>query len=140
MRERMQVHRATPACAGCHQLLDPLGFAMENFDAVGAWRTVEAGRKVDATSELMDGSSVDGTIELREMLLADPRVFAGMFTEKLLIYALGRGLQYYDMPIVRGLLDDARDTDYRFSGIVLGIVESVPFQQRVSLASDDSGA
>jgi hypothetical protein len=113
---------------------------MENFDAVGAWRTVEAGRKVDATSELMDGSSVDGTIELREMLLADPRVFAGMFTEKLLIYALGRGLQYYDMPIVRGLLDDARDTDYRFSGIVLGIVESVPFQQRVSLASDDSGA
>jgi len=133
MRERMQVHRATPACAGCHQLLDPLGFAMENFDAVGAWRTVDAGRLVDATSLLMDGSHVDGTIELREMLLSDPRVFAGMFTEKLLTYALGRGLQYYDMPVVRGLLEDTQDDGYKFSEIVLGIVKSVPFQQRVRI-------
>lgn len=139
IRERLEMHRGSPACAGCHQLIDPLGFALENFDAIGAWRTLDAGRAVDAKGLLMDGSAVEGAAELREALLSDPRVFAGTFTEKLLIYALGRGLQYYDMPVVRGLLDDTDDSDYRFSEIVLGIVESAPFQQRVKVASRDQG-
>lgn len=131
IRERLQVHRESPACAGCHQILDPLGFAMENFDAVGAFRTLDAGKPVDASSVLMSGTAVDGAEELREALLADPRVFAGTFTEKLLTYALGRGLQYYDMPLVRRVLRDAKDGGYRFSDIVLGIVHSAPFQKRV---------
>ncbi|HMB73886.1 MAG TPA: DUF1592 domain-containing protein, partial [Gammaproteobacteria bacterium] len=140
LRERLQMHRQAPACAGCHQLLDPLGFALENFDAVGAWRTLEAGEPVDAGSTLIDGSTVHGAIELQATLFSDPGVFAGTFTEKLLTYALGRGLQYYDMPLVRAILDDTRGTDYRFSDIVLGIVESAPFQMRVKAVDDDADA
>jgi hypothetical protein len=137
MRERMETHRSTPACAGCHQLIDPLGFAMENFDAVGGWRSLDAGRPVDASGQLMDGRAVDGAAELRDALLSDPRVFAGTLTEKLLTYALGRGLQYYDMPVVREILENAGMNDYRFSAIVLGIVESVPFRMRVKSVTDD---
>jgi hypothetical protein len=140
IRERLQTHRESPACAGCHQLLDPLGFAMENFDAVGAWRTLDGGKPVDASSVIMDGSAVDGAAELREVLLADPRVFAGTVTEKLLTYALGRGLQYYDMPLVRQLLDDSKDSGHRFSEIVIGIVESAAFQKRVKTVSGDESA
>jgi mono/diheme cytochrome c family protein len=131
MRERMQSHRANPSCAGCHQILDPLGFAMENFDAIGGWRTLEAGRAIDASGSFMDGRAVDGAAELREALLADPKMFVGTFTEKLLTYALGRGLQHYDMPVVRRVLESADDDGYRFSDVVLGIVESTPFRMRV---------
>jgi hypothetical protein len=130
MRERMEQHRANPSCAGCHQLLDPLGFAMENFDAIGRWRTLEAGHAIDARGALMDGSAVDGAAELREGLLADPDVFATTVTQKLLTYALGRGLQYYDLPLVRRLVSESRPTGYRFSDIVIGIVESAPFRMR----------
>jgi hypothetical protein len=104
---------------------------MENFDAVGGWRTLEAGRAVDATGRFMDGRDLDGAAELREALLADPKVFVGTVTEKLLTYALGRGLQYYDRPVVRQLLDKTSADGYKFSDVVLGIVESAPFRMRV---------
>jgi hypothetical protein len=130
MRERMQLHRDTPACASCHALIDPLGFAMENFDAIGGWRDYDASNTIDASGALPDGSAVDGVAELRAALLADPELFAGTFTEKLLTYGLGRGLQHYDMPVVRGILRDAATDDYRFESIVLGIVRSAPFTMR----------
>jgi mono/diheme cytochrome c family protein len=130
MRERMDIHRASPACASCHQLMDPLGFAMENFDAVGGWRREEAGVPINATGALAGTGEVDGVIELREALLDTPVVFIQTFTEKLLTYALGRGLQYYDMPVVRGIVREAATEDHRFSAVVLGIVNSPPFQMR----------
>jgi hypothetical protein len=130
MRERMQRHRATPACASCHALVDPLGFAMENFDAIGAWRDYDASNAIDASGALPDGNAIAGVAELRAALLADPQIFAGTVTEKLLTYALGRGLQHYDMPVVRGILREAQVDDYRFASIVLGIVRSAPFTMR----------
>jgi len=130
LRERMETHRATPACAGCHQIMDPLGFSMENFDAVGAWRTFEAGREIDSSGSFTDGSAIDGAAELRDALLSDPAVFVDTFTQKLLTYALGRGLQYYDMPVVRRVLEQSRGDGYQFSDVVIGIVESAPFRMR----------
>ncbi|HEX5107206.1 MAG TPA: DUF1592 domain-containing protein [Vicinamibacterales bacterium] len=133
MRERMEGHRASPACAGCHRTMDNLGFAMENFNAVGAWRTREAGAPVDATGTVPDGTPVDGIVALRESLLRRPEVFVGTLTEKLLIYSLGRGLQHYDMPVVRSIVRGAAQNDYRFSSIVLGIAQSAPFQMRMKM-------
>jgi mono/diheme cytochrome c family protein len=130
IRERLESHRASPACASCHQIMDPLGFALENFDAVGAWRTLEAGRPVDSRGAFTDGRAVDGAAELREALLSDPTVFVDTVTQKLMTYALGRGLEYYDMPVVRRILEDARGDHYKFSDIVIGIVESAPFTMR----------
>jgi mono/diheme cytochrome c family protein len=132
MRQRMEVHRANPVCANCHKLMDPIGLAMENFDAVGAWRAREAGGPIDATTQLYDGTKVDGVIALRQALLKRPEVVVGTVTERLLTYALGRGLQSYDMPVVRGIVRDAADRDYRFSSLILGIVSSMPFQMRIS--------
>jgi hypothetical protein len=116
-------------------LIDPLGFAMENFDAVGGWRIYESGADVNASGRLADGTPIDGVAELRAALLADPRLFAQTFTEKLMIYALGRGLQHYDMPVLREILREAEASDYRFASIVLGVVESPAFRMRVN--SDD---
>jgi hypothetical protein len=130
MRERMEVHRRNPACAGCHRSMDALGFAMENYNAVGAWRTREAGGAIDASGTVPDGTAVNGVVALREALLRRPDVFVGTFTEKLLTYALGRGLEQYDMPVVRAIVRDAGRRDYRVSSIVLGIARSVPFQMR----------
>ena len=138
MRERLEVHRTNPACTDCHALIDPLGFALENFDAVGGWRDYDARAAVDARGRLPDGTDVDGIEELRAALAADPRVFAGTVVEKLMIYALGRGLQAFDMPVVRGILREAESDDYRFESIVLGIVESPPFRMRVK-AGDVEG-
>lgn len=140
MRERMESHRESPTCAPCHALIDPLGFAMENFDAVGAWRTYESGRAVDATGSLTDGTPVDGVGELRDALLADPRLFVQTFTEKLMTYALGRGLQHYDMPVVRGILRDTEAENYRFAAIVMGIVESPAFRMRTKAAEERARA
>ena len=134
MRERMEVHRANLSCAGCHRTMDNLGFAMENFNAVGAWRTREASAPVDATGTVPDGTAVDGIVALRNSLLRRPEVFVGTLTEKLLIYSLGRGLQHYDMPVVRAVVHGAAANDYRFSSIVLGIVQSAPFQMRMKSA------
>jgi hypothetical protein len=140
IRERLESHRANPACASCHQVMDPLGFAMENFDAVGAWRTLEAGRPIDSRGVFTDGSAIDGAAELREALLSDPTVFVDTVTQKLLTYALGRGLQYYDMPVVRRLLEEARDDHYKFSEIVIGIVESAPFRMRAKAPATQDAA
>jgi hypothetical protein len=134
MRERLAAHRENPSCAGCHQLIDPLGFAMENFDAIGAWRTHDAGRAVDATGVLFDGTTVDGALGLREALLRDPHVFVGTFTEKMLTYALGRGLQHYDQPLVRKILRDTEQDGYRSTAIVLAIINSAQFRTRTKAA------
>jgi hypothetical protein len=130
MRERMDVHRANPGCAGCHRVMDSLGFAMENFNAVGAWRSFDAGAPVDASGTAADGTALRGVVELRNALLKRPETFVDTLTEKLMIYGLGRGLQQYDMPVVRAVMREAATEDYRFSSIVLGIVKSTPFQMR----------
>ncbi len=132
MRERMERHRANPECASCHRLMDPLGFALENFDAVGAWRTTEAGKPIDTSGQLISGASVDGVVALREALLKRPEVFVSTVTEKLLVYALGRGLDATDMPAVRTIVRSAAADGYRFSSLVLGITRSTPFRMRVA--------
>ena len=133
VRERMEAHRASPACAGCHKILDPLGFALENFDAVGQWRTVERiGRQDRRLGRARRRHQSLGVADLRNALLSRPNVFAGTMTEKLMTYALGRGLEYYDMPAVRAVTHEAARNNYRFSSLILGIVESTPFQMRRS--------
>ena len=131
MRERMAQHRVNPACSGCHQLMDPAGLSMENFDAIGRWRTrTEAGTPVDSSGGLPGGATFEGAAGLRGALLSRPDLFVTTVTEKLLTYALGRGVEYYDAPAVRAIARDARSNDYRFSSLVLGIVKSGPFQMR----------
>ncbi|HEY6509898.1 MAG TPA: DUF1592 domain-containing protein, partial [Vicinamibacterales bacterium] len=136
MREQMEEHRANPACASCHTLMDPLGFALENFDGVGGWRASDARAPIDPSVELADGTRVDGPVALRRVLLERPEVFVGTMTEKMLTYALGRGLEYYDMPSVRAIVADAGRRGYRFSSLVGGIVGSVPFQMRASSSQE----
>ena len=132
MREQMAEHRANPACATCHKVMDPIGFALENFDAVGAWRTREAGGAIDASGELADGTSINGVVTLREALVRRPDMFASTLTEKLLTYGLGRGLDYYDMPVVRAIVRESAPGNYKFSAIVMGIIRSTPFQMRAA--------
>jgi hypothetical protein len=110
--------------------MDPIGFALENYDAVGHWRNTEDGTKIDPSGTLYDGTPLDGVVGLRKALIRQPEVFVGVMTEKMLTYALGRGLEYYDMPTVRKIVHDAGSNDYRFSSLVLGIVKSGPFQYR----------
>ncbi|HIE92487.1 MAG TPA: DUF1592 domain-containing protein [Acidobacteria bacterium] len=134
MRERMAQHRSNPVCASCHARIDPLGFALENFDAVGRWRETEggAGTAIDASGAMPDGAAFDGPAAFRAALLAEP--WAGEFTRtvtgKLLTYALGRGLEFYDAPVVRQIMRDAEPDGHRWSSLILGIVKSVPFQMR----------
>jgi hypothetical protein len=130
VRERLEEHRANPACATCHAVMDPLGFSLENFDAVGKWRTREPGGKIDSTGKLADGTPVDGPVALRKALMTHPEQFAGVMAEKMLTYGLGRGLEYYDMPAVRKVAEDAAHGGYKFSALVIGIVNSTPFQMK----------
>jgi hypothetical protein len=131
IRERLAQHRKDPACSSCHSVIDPLGFALENFDAIGGWRTVdEAGRSVDARGTTAGGDEVEGLSGLRALLLADPEQFPRTVTEKLLAYALGRRLEYYDRPAVRQIVRDAAVQDYRWSALVLGIAKSPAFLLR----------
>jgi hypothetical protein len=130
IRERMEIHRANPSCAGCHRSMDALGFTLENFNAVGAWRTRDAGQEVNAQGTMADGEAVVGVAGLRAALLKRPEGFVETLTEKLMTYGLGRGLQYYDMPVIRGILRESAGQDNRFSSIVLGIAKSTPFQMR----------
>jgi len=132
VRERLLQHRANPGCANCHRLIDPLGFTLENFDAVGAWRTTDEGAPVDASGELADGTTLAGVAGLRGELLQHPDTFVRTLTEKLLVYALGRGLTFHDMPVVRAVARDAARQEYRFSSLILGIVRSAPFQMRTA--------
>jgi hypothetical protein len=131
IRERLSEHRANPACASCHDLMDPIGFAFENFDAVGRWRTFDDGRMVDATGELPDGTKIVNFEELEQSILKQPDLFVGTLTEKLMTFALGRGIESYDAPAIRKIVRDAAAHDFCFSSIVSGIVSSVPFQMRV---------
>lgn len=131
VRERMEEHRKSAACASCHRIMDPLGFSLENFDAVGQWRSTDAGAAIDSSGVLIDGTKVNGPVALRNALLTRPAVFVGNLTEKLLTYALGRGLDYNDEPAVRAIVREAAANDYRLSSIVAGIVKSTPFQMRI---------
>jgi hypothetical protein len=130
VRERLAEHRKNPACSGCHQLMDPAGFALENYDATGRWRESEESLPLDTRGGLPDGSEFMGVDGLENALLSRREVFVGAFTEKLLTYALGRGTAYYDGPAIRKILRAAAKQDYRLSAIVLGIVASEPFQLR----------
>jgi hypothetical protein len=134
VRARLELHRKNPPCSGCHAVMDPLGFSLENFDGIGEWRTKEPGGSgvspVDPSGQLADGTKIDGPVALRNAIMRHPEQFVRTLTEKMLTYGLGRGLEYYDMPTVRGIARDASRNDYKFSSIVLGIVKSTPFQMR----------
>ena len=128
LRHKMEIHRGNPTCAACHRIMDPIGFTLENFDLVGRWRTRDGDAPIDATSQLFDGTPLDGPVSLRKALLARSDVFVRTATEKLMTYGTGRALKYYDMPVVRQVVRDAARNDYRFSSLVLGIVKTDPFQ------------
>src|SRR5262245_15432829 len=131
VRERMEKHRSVEPCASCHKIMDPIGFALENFDGVGQWRVRDSGFKIDASGQLLDGTPIDGPVGLRNALVNNySEAFIRTFTEKLTTYALGRGLEYFDMPVVRSIQRDASRRSNRFSDFVLGIVKSAPFQMR----------
>jgi cytochrome c551/c552 len=140
MRERMAAHRANPACAGCHRVMDPIGFSLENFDALGQWRVKDGQAQIDASDTLYDGTKIDGAAGLRNFLLSRRTVFIQTMTEKLLGYGLGRALGYYDMPAVRTILRDAAREDDRFSSLVMGIITSAPFQMRMKPAEAVEGS
>ncbi|MBI4464008.1 MAG: DUF1592 domain-containing protein [Acidobacteria bacterium] len=133
VRQRLEQHRANPVCASCHSRMDPLGFALENFDAIGKWRTAEDNTPVDSSGVLPDGTKFQGPAELRKILLSNPEQFVTTITEKLLTYALGRGVEYYDAPAIRKIVREAAPNDYRWSALIMGIVKSTPFQMRRSL-------
>jgi mono/diheme cytochrome c family protein len=136
IRAQMEEHRNNAVCASCHKLMDPLGFAMENFDAVGRWRTRDNGSPFDASGQFLDGARLNGVEGLRQALVSHPGIFVGTLTEKLLTYALGRGLDAHDMPAVRKIVRESAGHDYRFSTLVLGIATSVPFQMRSAQAGE----
>jgi hypothetical protein len=132
VRERLAEHRTNATCASCHNLMDPLGLSLEKFDAIGRRRAVEAGKPIDAAGGLPDGSTFVDVDGLEAALRRRPELFVGTFTEKLLTYALGRGVDYYDAPATRAIVRDAKAQDFRVSSIVLGVVKSQPFQMRKS--------
>jgi hypothetical protein len=136
IREKQTLHRKNEPCAGCHKLFDPMGFALENFSTDGSWRTKDGGNggvPIDAAVELFDGQPVNGVVGLRQALLRYSPQFVRVITEKLMTYGLGRGVEYYDMPVIRSIVRDAAKNNNKFSSIVLGIVKSAPFQMRVKL-------
>ena len=138
MRQQMEMHRKNEPCASCHKIMDPIGFSLENFDGVGHWRTTDAGHPIDAQGQLVDGTKINGVVGLRIALLHYSPQFVRLITEKLMIYALGRGTEYYDMPLIRKIVRDAAKNNYRFSSLVLGVVRSEPFQmnQKVEVTSN----
>ena len=139
MREQLAEHRANPACASCHKVMDPIGFALENFDAVGAWRSTEGGQVLDVSGELADGTAVDGVVSLRRTLLARPEAFVGTMVEKLMVYALGRGLTSHDMPAVRQAVREAAMHEHRFSAVILAVARSAPFRLRAVPMQGEAG-
>jgi len=133
MRERMAQHRTNPVCASCHNLMDPIGLSAETFDAIGRWRTHgDDGMPIDAAGMLPDGTKYEGVAGLRQAVLRHPEAFVRTVTQKLLTYGLGRGLEYYDAPAVRGIVRNAGQHEYRFSSLIVDIVNSTPFQMRRS--------
>jgi hypothetical protein len=132
VRKRLAEHRTNPACSGCHNLMDPVGLSLETFDAIGRWRTAEGGVPIDASGGLPDGSKFADVHGLERALLSRPELFVGTFAEKLLTYALGRGVEYYDAPAIRAIVREAQSKDFRVSSLILGVVRSQPFQMRKS--------
>jgi len=130
IRQKMEIHRKSASCAVCHSQIDPLGFALENFDGVGKFRTTDTNAPVDASGVWADGTKFNGPAEFRKVLLSHQDAFLATMTEKLMTYALGRGVETYDMPSVRSVIHGARSTDYRWSSLIIGIVKSTPFQMR----------
>jgi hypothetical protein len=134
VREQLEFHRSNPTCAGCHRVIDPPGFALENFNSVGQWRAAsDNGAKIDANGVLADGSKLNGPIELREAIIRRPEAFATVITGRMMVYALGRGLEPSDMPVVRRIVRKAGLNGYRLSTIVNEITASAPFQMRTRL-------
>ena len=141
VRQQLELHRSNPVCASCHRVIDPPGFALENFDSVGKWRdTGLDGAPIDTAGVLADGSKVNGPVALREAILSRPDAFVTVITEKMLTYALGRGLEPSDMPVVRRIVKKTAQNDYKLSTIVMGIVESAPFQMRTKLESAEAAS
>jgi hypothetical protein len=136
LRQQMEKHRAVEPCKSCHKIMDPIGIAMENFDAIGQWRTEEEGSTIDAVGILVDGSRMEGVKGLREAMLRYSPQFTRNITERLLTYALGRGTEYYDMPLVRAIVRDAGKNDNRFSALVVGIVKSEAFRTNLKLSGN----
>lgn len=136
VRERLEAHRSNPNCASCHAIMDPVGFALENFDLIGAWRDTDGGRPIDTSATLADGTTIDGAAALRTALLSRSSAFVTVATEKLLTYALGRSLEYYDMPTVRAIVRRAEAEENRFSAFVLAVAQSEPFRTRVKGANN----
>jgi hypothetical protein len=132
VRERMEQHRKNPVCATCHSQLDPLGFALENFDGIGQWRTIDGTTAIDASGQFPNGLKFNGPAEFRDALMRNREAFLTTAASKLLTYALGRGAEYYDMPSIRQILREASAGGYRWSALVVSIVESTPFQMRRS--------
>jgi hypothetical protein len=130
LREQMSLHASVEPCASCHKIMDPIGVALENFDADGSWRTTQRGTPIDTAVELWDGQRVNGPVELRVAILRYTPQYVRTFTEKLMTYALGRTVEYFDMPVVRSIVRGAENEDYRFSSIVIGIVKSPQFLNR----------
>ena len=139
VRDQLELHRNSPTCAGCHRVIDPVGFALENFDPVGQWRTTDAdGAKLDTGGVLADGSKVDGPIALRNVILSRPDAFVATLTERIMTYALGRGVEASDMPVIRQIVKKSAQRDYALQSIISGIVESAPFQMRTRLEADST--
>jgi len=136
MRQQLEQHRANPACASCHARMDPLGFALENYDAVGHWRSEEGKFPIDAAGKLPNGASFLNAKELKDVLLRDKDQFVQCLTEKLLTYSIGRGLERYDKPVVRSISRDLAANSYHFSALVMGIVNSGPFTTRRVAATE----
>jgi hypothetical protein len=134
MRQRMDEHRANAVCASCHKMFDPIGFALEAFDAVGRYRTAEFGQPLDLSGQFVDGTQFTGPVGLRRALLRYAPQFVQVLTEKLLTYALGRRVDFYDMPAIRAIVREAGRDNNHFSSLVLGIVKSAPFQMNVKPA------
>jgi mono/diheme cytochrome c family protein len=132
MRQRMEEHRTNPACGACHKVMDPIGLSLENFDAIGEWRTADQGAAIDASGVLADGTTINGASDLLAFLSARPEQFVRTMTRMLMTYALGRATEYYDMPVIRGIERDAAKQNFRFSALVLGIVNSAPFQMKMA--------
>ena len=136
MRQQMEMHRAQEPCATCHKIMDPIGFALENFDAIGKWRLTDDGSPIDPSGMLVDGTKIDGVVGLRNALLRNKAQFMRVLTEKLMIYALGRGTEYYDMPEIRAIVHECEKNNYKFSSIVLGIVKSDQFQMNQKMMTE----
>ena len=140
MREQMEMHRKNEPCASCHKIMDPIGLSLENFDAIGQWRTTDDGKPIDSSGQLVDGTKLDGVVGLRTALIKYSPEFVRVLTEKLMIYGLGRGAEYYDMPLMRSIVHESARSNYRFSSFVLGLVKSDPFQMNMKQAQNESRA